>query len=245
MPFTLAHPVAIMPFLKSRYVSATALIAGSVAPDFEYFFRMQSGGTHGHTLWGVLYFDLPVGVALAWIFHSVIKHGLVANLPGFLQRRFQPVLTVDIKRTFRTNGWVFVSSVAIGALSHILWDSFTHGDGYIVRRVAYLADTRIVLDGARYPLWYALQHTCSVAGLLVLGVYIWIMDAPSTPVRNPSLVYWTGIVGITALVFYLRFVWGPYMNEGNTVVALMAAGLLAVTVVSGLFSRMQRSASTS
>lgn len=39
MPFTFAHPATVLPFAKkhSKHISVTALILGSMAPDFEYF----------------------------------------------------------------------------------------------------------------------------------------------------------------------------------------------------------------
>ncbi len=52
MPFTFAHPAAVLPFMKkqSKYISVTALILGSMAPDFEYFYildRMVLLAIHG------------------------------------------------------------------------------------------------------------------------------------------------------------------------------------------------------
>jgi hypothetical protein len=37
MPFTLSHQPFFLPFLKIKKLSATALIIGSMSPDFEYF----------------------------------------------------------------------------------------------------------------------------------------------------------------------------------------------------------------
>jgi hypothetical protein len=45
MPFTFAHTALIIPlcYIRRRYrwISATGLITGSVAPDFEKFFRLK------------------------------------------------------------------------------------------------------------------------------------------------------------------------------------------------------------
>ena len=48
MPFTLAHPVAVLPFSRCRYCHFPALVIGSLSPDFVYFLhgRAVSGG-HG------------------------------------------------------------------------------------------------------------------------------------------------------------------------------------------------------
>ena len=97
MPFTPAHPAIVLPFLKIKpeRVSATALVIGSIAPDFEYFFKMSVSGQHSHTLLGILYFDIPVTIGLAFLFHGVVKRNLIANLPAFFQYRFQPILQLE------------------------------------------------------------------------------------------------------------------------------------------------------
>ena len=46
MPLTFAHPSAILPFSRiSRYINFSAMVFGSMAPDFEYFLRGQPMGT--------------------------------------------------------------------------------------------------------------------------------------------------------------------------------------------------------
>ena len=84
MPFTAAHPALVLPFIKGnpRFISASGLIAGSLAPDFEYFFKLSVNGVHGHTIWGLLYFDIPVAAFLAVVFHAVVKNNLIDNLPA-------------------------------------------------------------------------------------------------------------------------------------------------------------------
>ena len=51
MPLTFAHPAAILPFSrKSKYINFSAMVFGSMAPDFEYFLRGQPMGGIGHTV---------------------------------------------------------------------------------------------------------------------------------------------------------------------------------------------------
>ena len=46
MPLTFAHPAAILPFSrKSKYINFSAIVFGSMAPDFEYFLRGDQWGT--------------------------------------------------------------------------------------------------------------------------------------------------------------------------------------------------------
>ena len=57
MPFTFAHPAAIIP-INSRFKSKfclTGLVLGSMAPDFEYFIRLKPYSAYGHNLIGFLY----------------------------------------------------------------------------------------------------------------------------------------------------------------------------------------------
>ena len=38
MPFTFAHPAAILPLRRSRFLQTVPLIIGSMVPDAPYFF---------------------------------------------------------------------------------------------------------------------------------------------------------------------------------------------------------------
>ena len=72
MPLTFAHPAAILPLSrKSRYIHFSALVLGSMAPDFEYFLRGQPMGEIGHTLTGFIWFNLPL-VALIYVIYRTI-----------------------------------------------------------------------------------------------------------------------------------------------------------------------------
>lgn len=84
MPFTFSHPAIILPLKKlpKKYISMTGLIVGSITPDFEYFLRMKS--KYSHTISGILWYDLPMGIFLAFIFHNLIKEALINNMPLFL-----------------------------------------------------------------------------------------------------------------------------------------------------------------
>ncbi len=54
MPFTLAHPLAVVPFRKTR-LDMTSLVIGSMAPDFDYLYHTQTGTSLSHSLAGVIY----------------------------------------------------------------------------------------------------------------------------------------------------------------------------------------------
>lgn len=225
MPFTPAHPAIVLPFLRWRYVSATGLIIGTISPDFEYFFKMSVDDAHGHTLLGILYFDLPVSVLLAFVFHFFVKLNLIDNTPPFLQRRFSNLRNFDFGKYFKKHWLLFLFSAAVGAGLHIFWDSFTHLEGFFVQHIKALQDVIIPYKGARYPLWYALQYFCSYVGLIILTWYVLSMkDSDEAIVVKPSALYWLIIVLVTSVILFCRFFWLPKtLDEGNFVVSLITA----------------------
>lgn len=183
MPFTLSHPAAVLPFVR-RPFSAAALVAGAVAPDLPYFARStpvpvsaQSwyepfmNATTSHTLAGALTVSLPYALAL-YGFLLVARRpvaglvpAVVAGFPGPGDARGGPR---GAGRLLARTGWVLVSLV-LGIATHLVWDSFTHGDGYVVTHVPFLsAPLAGDLTWAR-----ALQHVSTVAGLVIIGIYLW------------------------------------------------------------------------
>ena len=234
MPFTPAHPAIVLPLLRvnPNLVSATALIIGSMAPDFEYFFKMSVSSQHSHTLWGILYFDIPITILLAFLFHQVVKRNLIANLPAFFQCRFQPMIELDFKTYFKSHGWVVIISAGIGSASHIFWDSFTHGEAYFVRHISYYKYVFIPFDGVRYPLFYALQQFSTFVGLAIVCTYILLLKpSNSLKPKRPTVCYWVLIVAIYGLVIFLRFTFAEkQIDLGNFVVSSVAALLIGVSV---------------
>lgn len=232
MPFTPAHTALVLPFIRKKYLSATGLIAGSVAPDFEYFFKMSTNGVHGHTIAGLFYFDLPVVIFLAVIFHLVVKQNLIHHLPGFLRLRFQDTLRFDFMQYLRQHPWVFICSALAGSASHLFWDSFTHGDGYFASTLWFYEGTVIPFNGARYPLFYFLQHLSTVIGLLILSIYIARKKAVAEEKANGAfLLYWFTFVIISVAVVAIRFLLHPAdMKIGNFVVSVISATCLALII---------------
>jgi hypothetical protein len=246
MPFTPAHPALVLPLIRWRYVSATALIIGSMAPDFEYFFKMSVNGTHGHTLWGALYFDLPVTFLLAWLFHAVVKRNAIHNLPGFLQRKFQDTLALDFMTYFKSHVAVFIISALVGTASHLLWDNFTHNDGYFAGIIPAYKTVVVPYEGVKYPLFYALQNISSGVGLTLVLVYLLVKkptDNNATTLYIPRIDYWALLVLITLVVVGLRFWIKPSdYHLGNAVVSTVS-GLLVALVLCGWINFNNRASS--
>jgi len=61
LPFTLAHPAAVLPLRRTGLVFS-ALVVGSMAPDFPYFLSVSDAIRWGHSTRGVFLFCLPFGL---------------------------------------------------------------------------------------------------------------------------------------------------------------------------------------
>lgn len=202
MPFTPCHSVAVLPFARSKYLSATGLIIGTMVPDFEYFFRMDVKGIYGHTVLGIFYFDLPVTILLAFTFHLVVKKNLIDNLPAFLQSRFQEIRNSDFIGYVKQHKLDFVISIILGAATHIIWDGFTHRRGIFVQVLPGFYEGTVDFRGMHFPVWYALQYISTIVGAGILGVYILMMKPVAGTYNRPKLLYWILLVLIIAVITF-------------------------------------------
>jgi len=206
MPFTPAHTVVVLPFVRSKKACATALVAGSMSPDFEYFIRMNVIGIWGHNLVGIFLFDLPVTFILLVVFHKVVKNNLINNLPGFFQRRFGHLKELSLKQDVFDRPLTFMVCACLGAATHVIWDAFTHRSGFFVLGMSSLYDgTFIPYDGVRYPLWYALQHISTWIGLAILVIYLPFVKPVVNETVSPKLTYWFFLILISSATVAIRF----------------------------------------
>ena len=237
MPFTGAHPAVFLPFLRSGMVSATGLIAGSIAPDFEYFLRMHTGNTISHAWSGVFLFDMPVGIGIALLFHQVIRQPLLENLPVFLQQRLHNVWTTDFLCSLKEHPFRFVFCLLTGILSHIGWDTLTH-NSHLVQEFNLYQETYLRIGKTNYPLFYVLQQVSTIIGLALVILYIVMMPKDCSDFSYPRDRRFWPILILTAIgLFMIRFLLtGWEFDLGNVVVSAVSS-LMAGVVVSGLVVR--------
>lgn len=177
MPFTFAHPAAVMPiYEKARgRVDLTALVLGSMAPDFEYFIRGKPLGLIGHGALGMIYFNLPLCILFAYIFHKIIERPFVLNLPRRISIRLYQVICEQDKvwciSSFR--GFiVFVYSALIGMITHVFWDGFTHKGGYFVNHIDVL-NYAVPFAGRSIPAYKLMQHGSTAMGFIILAIWFY------------------------------------------------------------------------
>jgi hypothetical protein len=181
MPFTLSHPAASVPFAR-RGLVLSALVVGSLAPDFEYFLWLAPESRFSHTLYGVFLFCVPIGLVVLWLFHKILKRPILSLLPVSHQRRLIPVVTVFSFGPL----WRFaliVMSLVLGALTHIAWDSFTHQNGWMVQQVSLLNSSIIGTDQGSIQVYKVLQHGSTLIGAALLCYWYarWFRQTPAQP----------------------------------------------------------------
>ena len=234
MPFTPAHAAVVLPFLKKnvKYISGTGLVMGSFAPDFEYFFKFSVESSFSHTAAGLFYFDVPVAILLSLLFHSAVKQNFITNLPYVLRNKFHLLQNLDFTTYFKANPFTVLFSALFGAASHIIWDAFTHRDGFFVLMLPFYSGTFVPYDGVMYPLWYALQHISTVVGLLAVVIYVFMKPGENVSGdRSPSWWYWLLLTLVTTLVVAIRFaIRSADYNLGNFVVTSISGFCIALVV---------------
>ncbi len=151
-----------------RRLVLSALVIGSMAPDFPKFFSLAHGVTLGHSLPGVFWFCVPVGLIVFTLFQHLLKKPLFFLLPVTHQKRFAPWLNPFPFRGARQCGLVVVSLV-IGALTHLFWDEFTHEHGWFVEAFPFLQKNVFTVRHHAYEIYECLQHLSTVGGIIFLA----------------------------------------------------------------------------
>jgi hypothetical protein len=186
VPFTGSHPAAILPFLRTP-LPASALVAGSIAPDLPYYVPVDFP-LRTHTALSVVSTDLVLGLVAWALWHGVLAAPALAASPAGLRARLTGLpdgLGVRLPRL----GWV-LAALAVGAATHVLWDEFTHPRRWGTEHIPALAQTWGPLAGYRW-----LQYASGLVGLVVLLVWFvrWWRRTAERPVA-PGTALWAWLV---------------------------------------------------
>ena len=212
MPFTPSHAVVALPFVRTPLVPA-AIAVGAMTPDLPIFTRgylLRYSATHDFA-W--LPATLLLALALLFVWRCVLRPAarelspswLAARLPSEWDRGAGRALAETLGGGVR-GILLLVASLAIGVVSHIVWDLFTHHGRWGVRLLPAL-DT----GWAGQPLYAWLQDASSALGLGILAVagVLWLRRRPASPPvrRFPRLVRWTWWVSLP-VALAAGAVWG-------------------------------------
>ncbi len=212
MPFILVHPAAALPLQRymGRHAVVSALIIGSMTPDMHYFLPLGITRGEAHSLDGLLWFCLPVGVALYLLYHFVLKYPLSLLLPASLRARLLPWINSRLP----SRSWkAVILSLLLGAITHLIWDAFTHQYATGTLALPALRATWFTVGQFPVPGYEALQQLSNLLGFLILGLWArrWIIDrAPSTPIgpqhNLPPLLRGVILVSIVLIASGFAFI---------------------------------------
>ncbi len=181
MPFTATHVAAAVPiaWLCRWRVPFSALAIGAVVSDIPVFYPGLMDYRTTHTMVGVATHCVPVGVFVYYFYQLILKRPLADLLPRNITARLWPW----IRKPIDFSPWAIVLvffCVALGAATHVVWDSFTHRGRWGVEMFPVLGE--VAMETSRGPIhWYAvLQHASSALILppMLLGFLLWVRKLP-------------------------------------------------------------------
>jgi hypothetical protein len=181
MPFTLSHPAAVLPFarLLARWRLLSAVVIGSMVPDFGRFLPWQPARFETHSADALLTFCLPVGLATYWLFQWLIKWPLIEILPAGAHGRWRASIPPAPVSSLKL--WAIAAcGVLFGALTHLVWDAFTHEGARGVRMFPALEEPAVEFGGHRLIGAHLLQDANSVAGLVMVVAFVGYALRPGT-----------------------------------------------------------------
>src|SRR6185436_4345338 len=134
--------------------------------DVPYFLPDPLFDINAHLLPGLVLFGLPCGYALYFLWCRVFLGPCLALLPGRYSLLF---VANDLAPPRRTAWWSIVLSLFAGAMTHIIWDAFTHRRGVVVHAVPALASPLVQLGSHALTPYALLQHGSTLVGLIWLA----------------------------------------------------------------------------
>lgn len=220
MPFTPSHAIVALPFVRTPLVPA-AIAIGAMAPDLPLF----TGGqivdySVTHDLrWLPVTVLLALALLLVWRLvlrpacRLLAPRFLGARLPGEWDRGARAALEETFGSVARV--LLLVLALALGVVSHILWDAFTHEGRAGTALLPVLDEQWGPLLGYKW-----LQYVSGAGGVIVLLVAgaLWLrrrVPAPADPAPLAiRLSWWLSLpVTLIAAVAVGLAVYGPLTEE--------------------------------
>ena len=213
----------------------TGLIVGSLSPDFEYFFiHMKMKGYYSHTIEGAFVIDLPMAIIFAILFHQLAKRALIAHLPAYFQNRLKTLYLFDFLDYLKKHWFAFLVSTIIGIYSHILWDDFTHADGYFVSRLENLR-YEIQSIGFTIPIYKILQHSSTIIGGLIIFRHFHLLPFDKFVPSKLKFPYWFVFIAVAIGIAIIRLTFLESWALGHFVILFFTCLLSSAIITGGLY----------
>lgn len=232
MPFTPAHAVVALPFIRSPLVPA-AIAVGAMMPDLPLFFPVGPGYWVTHSWVGAFVADIPLALLLLLVWRMLLRPAVPHLTPRWLRERWPrewsgPLLTGwwdlwggrDARASARVRAALLLAfSLLLGIATHIFWDEFTHEDRWGSAIFPQLADNLGPL-----PLTAWAQYASSVVALAIIATWgvRWLRRPAPRPVA-PLVPRWFVVAAwmlVPAALAVLVALALPVVGTPDTVVEL-------------------------
>lgn len=225
MPFTASHIAAVLP-LTRRPLVPSALVAGSMAPDLPYFVLLYpGGGEYTHTWWGLLLVDVPIALAALLVHRALLLEPALALAPAAVRSRVAHLRAPRF-------GLATAVSALVGSTTHLVWDAFTHHDGWGVRLFPVLERDVLGLPGFALAQWVS-----TVLGALLVAV--WCARRLSRMPRRPVPARFAPPdrpAAVLAALAVFTTVFAALTTTGDNATDLLVSG--SITVVTGALAAL-------
>ena len=183
MPWTFAHPVAVLPLRRfcPRYLHFPSLIVGALTPDFGYYIAGAGFATHAHSFSGVVAVCLPTGLLMLGVL-CLMRKPLCFVLPQPHRAALAPLadapITVSVVLLLK-----IAVSLMLGACTHMVWDAFTHKRDLIGLQMDWLLAPAFQIGATVVPVYYLTQWISTLAGtaILVIAYCRWLRSINTVP----------------------------------------------------------------
>jgi hypothetical protein len=182
MPFTLAHPAAVLPLRGIAGLRTAPLIIGAMIPDVPYYVPGAAGHVlnrfpETHSFVGSYTTCLVLGYAV-FVAVFLLRRPLTALLSARARGLCLGALAPFSRRPLE---WLLAPlAILLGIWTHLMWDSFTHSDGWTVHRVSALS-APVVIGPYAGTVYHVLQYLSSVFGMTVMVIWYWRLPAARVP----------------------------------------------------------------
>lgn len=221
MPFTPAHAVVALPFVRTPLFPA-AIAIGAMTPDLPLFLRgtpLTYDLLHTNVVVSML-----VALALLTLWYLVLRPAVRELTPTWVARRLplewdqmgaeswasmrapRPGARHPIWGDTSVVAALVAISLLIGVVSHPVWDAFSHEGRWGLEVFPALAENWGSLFGYKW-----VQYVSGVGGTLLLAICgaIWLRRRPQNTVHRvlpaaTRVLWWLSL----PLILVLAWVWG-------------------------------------